>query len=62
MKKTVRRVTRRGVRVSGRSYWAPELADLLGECLELEVPPGPLPETLRATCASQLLFLRSRSE
>jgi hypothetical protein len=62
MNKVLRRVTRQGVRISGKTFWAPALIDLEGECLELEVPEGPLPETLRATCASRPLFLQLRNE
>ncbi|MDA8230381.1 MAG: Mu transposase C-terminal domain-containing protein [Magnetospirillum sp.] len=54
-----RRVTRKGVKIQGAFFSAPELADLVGDDLVVEVPQGPLPKTLRAAAGSRLLTLRS---
>lgn len=59
VEKTIRRVTRQGVRVQGTFFSSPILADLVGHDLVVEVPEGPLPETLSAAYGARLLTLRS---
>lgn len=58
VKEEYRRITKRGVVIQGVSFYSPEMADLVGKVLLVEVPEGPLPEVLHATYEARPLVLR----
>ena len=54
-----RAVTKRGVRVSGCYYWAPELIELMGDVVEVDLSQTPPPQELIATIGHRIITLQA---
>jgi len=48
----MRRITKEGIKIQGKSYYSPQLATMLSQMLAVDVPEGPLPQTLSAVCVT----------